>query len=168
MNKIFASFWKTVLLTTLFVGITDLIFAFTMQTIRSGQFPSKMLVYMGGGALGVEKALSLGFWAGVLGLIFHFIISFAFTILVFIIFPWLRLQRFSLFWLFVFSCIHTIFVNFWMRYVVLPLTLLPPQKPLSWASVWPGWLIFAIIFSFPIFWAASKYFRAKQKRDRLV
>ena len=163
MEKIFRSFWKTVLLTTLIAGINDIILAFTMVTIKSGNFPSKMLLYMAGGALGVEKAMSGGFWTGAVGLLFHFIISFAFTILVFIIFPVLKLQKFNVKWLVLFSCVYTVFMNLWMRYVVLPLTLLPPpQKPFKLSEIWPGWLIFTIIFSVPIFWAASKYYRNKE------
>lgn len=93
MTKIFHSFWSSVLVTTLVVGINDILLAFIMITINSGQFPSKMLMYMAGGALGVERALAGGFWTGALGLLFHFIISFAFTLLVFIIFPMLKIQK---------------------------------------------------------------------------
>jgi hypothetical protein len=159
MNNVFKSFWKAVLLTTLFAGIADLILAYTMQTIRTGQFPSKMLLYMAGGALGLERSMSGGFWTHAVGLLFHFFISFSFTILVFILFPLLKLQRFNKWWLAVFSFIYTIFVNLWMHYVVLPLTLLPPQKPLTLSGIWPGWFIFTLIFSFPIFLAASWYYR---------
>ena len=162
MDSVFKSFWKTVLLTTLIVGINDLILAFTMQSIRTGQFPSKMLLYMAGGALGLERSMAGGFWTGALGLLFHFFISFSFTVLVFLLFPLLKLYRFNKLWLLLFSCIHTIFVNVWMRYVVIPLTLLPPQKPLRLSNIWPGWPIFALIFSFPIFLIASKYYRTKK------
>lgn len=161
MNNILKSFWKAVLATTLVAGLGDLILAYSMQTIRTGQFPSKMLLYMAGGALGLERSMSGGFWTGTLGLLFHFIISFAFTLIVFLLFPLLKLHRCNKWWLLVFSLIHTVFVNLWMRYVVLPLTLLPPQKPFEWSGVWPGWFLFAILFSFPICWAAWMYFRLR-------
>jgi hypothetical protein len=164
MERIFKSFWKTVLLTTLIVGIGDIILPFVMITIKSGKFPSKMLLYMAGGGLGLEKSMAGGFWTGALGLLFHFIISFAFTLLMFILFPVLRLQKFNLKWLVLFSCVYTIFVNLWMRFVVLPLTLLPPQKPFVLAEIWPGWFFFTIVFSFPILWAAWKYYRNRSGR----
>jgi hypothetical protein len=162
MDKIFQSFWKSVLLTTVFVGITDIALAFTMQTIKGGSFPSKMLNYIAGHAIGIETSLSLGFWGGVLGLLFHFIISFCFTLLIFMLFPILKLQRLGMALLILFSCIYTVFVNLFMRYVVLPFTLMPPKNSITWSAIWPGWLIFTIIFSFPIFWAASKYYKKKE------
>jgi hypothetical protein len=119
---------------------------------------------MAGGGLGLEKSMAGGFWTGALGLLFHFIISFAFTLLMFILFPVLRLQKFNLKWLILFSFIYTVFVNLWMRYVVLPRTLLPPQKPFVLAEIWPGWFLFTIVFSFPILWAAWKYYGKRSAR----
>jgi hypothetical protein len=164
MNKIFKSFWKTVLITTLIAGINDILLAFIMQTIRTGQFPSKMLLYMAGGALGLQRSMAGGFWTSALGLLFHFIISFSFTLLAFLLAPLLKLQRFNKWWLLLFACIYTVFVNLWMHSVVLPLTLLPPPKPIQWTSIWPGWPIFTLIFSFPILWAASEYYKSRSQR----
>src|SRR5688572_4953082 len=164
MYKIFESFWKTLLLTTLVVGINDLILPTVMITINSGNFPSKMLHYIAGGALGLEKSMAGGFWVGALGLLFHFFNSFAFTLIVFLLVPLLKLHKFNMAWIIVFSILHTIFVNLWMKFVVLPLTLLPPQKPFSLAETFPGWPLFALVFSFPIFWAAMKYYKMKETK----
>jgi hypothetical protein len=164
MKEIFKSFWKTLLLTTLVVGINDLILPCVMITLSTGQFPFKMLHFMAGGALGLETSMAGGFWTAALGLLFHFIISFAFTLLVFLLFPLLKLYRFSMAWMVVFSFIHAIFVTLWMRFVVLPLTLLPPQKPFVLSETWPGLPLFALVFSFPILWAATKYYRGKMSQ----
>ena len=56
MNK----FYKTVLLTALFVGTTDLLFATINQTINKGAFPEKMLNYMAGGGIGLEASMAGG------------------------------------------------------------------------------------------------------------
>ena len=52
MNK----FFKTVLLTGLFVGTTDILSAFITIYITSGKFPGKMFNYIAGAALGASCA----------------------------------------------------------------------------------------------------------------
>ena len=53
-------FFKTVLLTGLFVGTTDLVAAFVTQLIYTGKFAERMLKYIAGGALGLGLAAASG------------------------------------------------------------------------------------------------------------
>ena len=66
MNK----FFKTVLLTGLFVGTTDIVSAFISVYIQSGKFPEKMFNYIAGGALGLPAAINGGTAAGFFGFVF--------------------------------------------------------------------------------------------------
>jgi hypothetical protein len=157
-------FWKTVLLTSLFVGITDLILAYSMQFAKTGKFADKMLYYMAGGALGLETSMQGGFWIGLLGLAFHFFIAFSFTLLVFILFPKLKMQSLNIYWLLAVGMLYAPFVNCFMRYIVLPLTRLPGQKPLDIQKELIGWIIFGIVFGIPIFLSASGYYKRIQIR----
>src|SRR6266487_644377 len=86
------SFWKTVLLTGLFVGTTDITAAYVNHYIKTGKFAGKMLQYIAGGALGLERSMPGGFWVGLLGLFFHYFIAFSFTLLFFVAYPRLRFR----------------------------------------------------------------------------
>ena len=55
-------FWKTVLLTWLLVGTTDITAAYVHQFVITGKFAGKMLQYIAGGALGLENSMKGGFW----------------------------------------------------------------------------------------------------------
>src|SRR5690348_15551459 len=89
------SFLKTVLLTGLFVGTTDLMAAYVSQYIKTGKFADKMLYYIAGGALGLETSMKGGFWIGALGLLFHYFIAFSFTLLFFLVFPKVRILSYN-------------------------------------------------------------------------
>ena len=73
-------FFKTVLLTGLFVGTTDLLAAYITQWIKTGKFADRMLHYIAGGALGLETSMKGGNGVAFLGLFFHYFIAFAFTL----------------------------------------------------------------------------------------
>jgi len=151
-------FWRTVLLTSLFVGITDLILAYAMQFAHTGKFADKMLYYMAGGALGLQTSMQGGFWIGFLGLFFHFFIAFSFTLLVFLAFPLLKMQSFNKYWLLVSGMLYAPFVSCFMRFIVLPLSRLPVQ-PLNVQNELLEWLFLGIVFSIPIFLSASLYYK---------
>jgi len=152
-------FWRTLLLTSLFVGITDLILAYSMQFAHTGKFADKMLYHMAGAALGFETSRQGGFWIGLLGLFFHFFIAFSFTLLIFITFPKFKMQSLNRYWLLVLGMLYAPFVSCFMRYIVLPLTRLPAQKPLDVQGELLGWVIFGIVFGIPIFLSASRYYK---------
>src|SRR5258708_847486 len=134
-------FWSMVLLTTLFVGTTDLILAYSTQFIKTGKFADKMLYYLAGGALGLETSMKGGFWTGFLGLFFHYFISFSFTLLVFLVYPRLKMRSLNLYWLLVLGMLYSPFVQCFMHFIVLPLTRLPARGPLNIQKELIGWII---------------------------
>src|ERR1700730_3876844 len=104
MNK----FFKTVLLTGLFVGTTDIISAFVSVDIQTGKFPEKMFNYIAGGALGLEIAIKGGAGIEFLGLFFHYFIAFAFTLFFFWIFPKIKVLAFDKYLV---GMLYAVFVN---------------------------------------------------------
>lgn len=152
----YKSYWNTVLLTTLMVGIFDLLLATGMQWAKNGEFPSKMLNYMAGGVLGLETSMQGGFWAAGIGLITHFIISFCFTIAVFLIFPIFEFYKLGKRAMFLFGVVYTPITSIFMHFVALQLTRLPPPKEFKMDVV--GFVLFTIGFTIPIFYNAWRHY----------
>ena len=153
MNK----FFKTVLLTGLFVGTTDMVSAFVSVYLQSGRFPEKMFNYIAGGALGLQTALNGGTAAGFLGLFFQCFIAFSFTLLFFMIFPKLKFLAFNKYLI---GMLYAVFVNVVMGELILRLTPLP-RSPFSLADEFIVWVIFGVVFGIPIVYNAYKYYGAE-------
>lgn len=152
-------FFRTVLLTGLFVGVTDLIAAYVSQFIKTGRFADKMLYYIAGGGLGLDVSMKGGFWIGLLGLFFHFFIAFAFTLFFFLIFPKLQLQRYNKYLV---GILYAIFVNRTMALIVLPLTKLPPNKAsIDWVNLLITWGVLSLVVGIPIAISAYRYYERK-------
>jgi len=154
MNK----FFKTVLLTGLFVGTTDILYAFIAVYIQRGKFPEKMFNYIAGGALGLATSLKGGAVVEFLGLFFHYFIAFAFTFFFFWLFPKLKFLSFNKYLV---GMLYAVFVNVVMEQVILRLTPLPPPGPFSLAEAYIGWIIFGVVFGVPIAYNAYKYYGVK-------
>lgn len=152
----YKSYWNTVLLTTLFVGIFDLMLAIGMQWARNGEFPDKMLLYMAGGVLGLDTSMQGGVGVAAIGLITHFVISFCFTIAVFIIFPVFEFHKLPKKAMFLFGIVYTPITSIFMHFVALQLTRLPPPKEFKMDIV--GFILFTIGFSIPIFYNAWMHY----------
>ncbi|HEY8510809.1 MAG TPA: hypothetical protein VIL31_02550 [Cyclobacteriaceae bacterium] len=162
----YRSFWNTVLVTTLFVGIFDLLLATGMQWTRNGEFPSKMLFYMAGGVLGLETSMQGGFWVALVGLITHFVISFCFTIAVFLVFTYFKFHKLPKRTMFLFGVLYTLITNVFMHFVALQLTRLPPPKELKINVV--GYILFTIGFTIPIFYNAWKHYTLRNQANEEI
>ncbi len=150
MNK----FFKTVLLTWLFAGTTDIISAFITVYIHSGKFPAKMFHYIAGGALGLKTAIAGGNAVAFLGLFFHYFIAFAFTLLFFLLLPRVKFLSFNKYLI---GMLYAVFVNQVMEQLILRLTPLP-SGTFDLANEYIGWISFGIVFGIPIAWNAYKYY----------
>lgn len=155
----YKSFWNTVLLTTLFVGIFDLALAIGMQWATKGAFPGKMLYYMAGGVLGLDTSMQGGLGIALVGLVTHFVISFCFTIVVFLIFPFFEFHKLPKKAMFLFGAVYTLVTSIFMHFVALQLTRLPPPKEFKMNIV--GFVLFTIGFSIPIFYNAWKHYKLR-------
>jgi len=148
-------FWKTVLLTWLLVGTTDITAAYVHQFIITGKFAGKMLQYIAGGALGLENSLKGGFWVGLLGLCFHYFIAFSFTLLFFISYPRFRLLRANKYLI---GLLYGVFASSFMSFIVLPLTKLP-RNPFVFQKAIVGWIILGLVLGIPIAISANKFYQ---------
>jgi hypothetical protein len=154
------SYWNTVTRTTVLVGIFDLLLATGMQWTRNGEFPGKMLYYMAGGVLGLETSMQGGVWVAAVGLIIHFIISFCFTIAVFLIFPLFEFYKLRKEAMFLFGAVYSLVVNIFMHFVALQITRLPPPKEFKMNLV--GFVLFTVGFTIPIFYNAWRYYTERR------
>jgi len=147
-------FFKTVLLTGLFVGVTDLLAAHIDYYVKNGKYASKMLHYIAGGALGLERSMQGGTGVALLGLLFHFFIAFSFTMLYFLLYPRLKFLRHNPY---ITGFFYGWFVGLAMKFVILPFTALP-SSPFQWKA-FIGWSILGIVLGIPIAWSAKRYYR---------
>ncbi len=139
-------FVKAALLTGLLAGTSDLIAAILVTWVRSENFPSRILHYIAGGLLGLETSMEGGFMVAVLGLIIHYFIACAWTLLFFILFPKLKFKAINKYLI---GTIYGVFVGMMMTFVILPLTRLP-QTPFQLQNAIIGWLILSVALGLPI------------------
>ena len=151
------TFWRRVLFTGLLVGTTDITAAYINQYFRTGKFADKMLQYIAGGALGLERSMKGGFWVGALGLFFHYFIAFSFTLLFFVAYPRLKFLRFNPY---VVGLLFGVFASCFMSFVVLPLTPLPHGAFVLQRAV-VGWLILGVVLGIPVAWSARWYYKTR-------
>jgi hypothetical protein len=147
-------FIKAVLLTGLFVGTTDLVSAYIKQWIKTGKFAEKMLNYIAGGALGLENSIPGGNGVALLGLFFHYFISFSFTLLFFLLLPRVKFLAFNKYLI---GMLYAVFVNVFMGLVILPLSRLP-TGPFSVTNSIVEWITLGVLFGVPIAYNAYKYY----------
>lgn len=155
------AFVKAVLLVTAIAGTLDIVAAHLHTWAASGKFPTTMLKAIAGGALGRERAMQGGVGTMALGLSFHFFISFAFTLLFFLLLPrvaMLRKNRYAV------GTAYALFTWAVMSYIVLPLSALPWRPP-NFASkhLYIGWVIFTLIFGLPIAFGAFRFYSQSER-----
>jgi hypothetical protein len=156
-------FFKSVLLTTLFVGTTDLLLAYTSQFGKTGNFPEKMLLYIAGGAFGPENTLKGGVGTEFIGLFFHFLISFLFTLFFYLVYPVVRkfVQN-----IYLTGILYAVFVGTVMNFIVLPLSKTPPGDYIL-SRAFLGWILLGIVFGIPIVYFCKKFYEARRMRSEV-
>jgi hypothetical protein len=147
-------FFKTVLLTGLFVGLMDLISALVTQWVHTGKYADKMLNYIAGGALGLQTAMAGGNGVQLLGLFFHFFIAFSFTLFFFWIFPHVKFLAYNKYLI---GYLYGISVTLVMGQVIVPLSRLPGWRFSVSGSI-IDWIVFGTIFGIPVAYNTYKYY----------
>lgn len=145
---------KTILLTGLFVGTTDILYAFISIYVSSGHFSTKMFQYIAAGLLGLDRAMAWGTFAAFIGLFIHYLIAMTFTFLFFIVFPKMKILAYNKFLVGIF---FGIFVNLVMSFLILPLTPLP-SEPFNLSKEFINWIIFGCVFGIPVVWSAYNFY----------
>jgi hypothetical protein len=147
-------FFKTVLLTGLFVGTTDILSAYITSFIKSGKFSGKMFHFIAAGALGKETALNGGNEVAFLGLFIHYFIAFAFTLFFFWIFPKLKFLSFNKYLV---GMLYGVFVDLVIGQLILRLTPLGGW-PFNLENTILNWYSFGVVFGIPIAYNTYKYY----------
>lgn len=141
-------------MTGLLVGTTDIIAACISVWIRLGEFPSKILHYIAGGALGLEQSMAGGIGVALLGLLFHYFIAYSWTLFFFLILPRVKFLSFNKY---VVGLLYGPFVGSIMTFVILPLTPLPPS-PFNLQGALTGWMILGVVLGIPIAFSAYRFY----------
>jgi hypothetical protein len=152
------NFFKTALLTGLFVGTTDILMAFTNSYIKSGNFAEKMFHYIAGGALGLEKSMQGGSDVAFLGLFFHYFVATAYTFFFFWVFPKLKFLSYNKYLV---GILYAVFVNLTMRLIILLFTPLPDGKFIL-EREFIGWILLGIVLGIPIVYNTYKFYGVKK------
>ena len=151
-------FWKAVLLTTLVAATLDIIAAYIHVTLASGQFPAKMFYVIAGHAIGLKTALAGGPPVFVLGIFIHYFISSSFTLFFFFVYPAVYKVLSNKYLI---GLLYTLFAWFTMKFIVLPLTALPPKPFVLNINEVIGFLIFIVVFGMPISIMADRYYKSR-------
>ncbi len=158
------TFAQAVLLVTAVAGTLDIIAAHLHIWAKSGTFPATLLKAIAGGALGMERAKQGGADMMALGAFFHYFISFAFTLLFFLLFPRVGLLRKNRY---VVGTAYAMFVWAVMSYVVLPLSALRvPVQPPNFTDLhtYIGWTVLSLIFGIPIAIGTASFYQRSGRR----
>jgi hypothetical protein len=117
------SLYKRILITGLIAGTLDILAAYTNIFIQTGRVSKKMFPYIAGGALGLKNSMNGGVPVILLGIFFHYLIAFSFTLFFFYLY-----RKNKVFGLnkFVAAFLYGYFIWAVMNLIVLPLSALPP------------------------------------------
>jgi len=148
---------KTIFISTLIAGTLDISAAIIQFYLKGGQ-PIKIFYYIASGVFGKEIAYGNGDSMAVLGLLFHYVIVFIWSIFMFLIYPWAR----SIFKnKILLGVLYGIFVWLVMNRVVVPLSNTPSLK-FTWDGAIIGCLILIFCIGIPITWIVSRFYSRRE------
>jgi hypothetical protein len=152
------SLLRTILVTGLIAGSLDITGACTWAFVSGGTSPDVILKFIASGVFGREAAFAGGWPMAILGLVFHFIIAYSWTILFFLLYPHLKfLSRNRI----VTAIGYGLVIWLVMNLLVLPLTRIP-QRGISIKSAVIGALILMAAIGLPLSFRAARYFTVKK------
>jgi hypothetical protein len=147
---------STILMAGFFAGSLDLVAAILFYFIKGGKDPLRVFQYIASAVFG-QKAFSGGWEMGVLGILFHFIIAFSFTVLFFFLYKrWSALTKNIVFT----AVFYGVAIWIIMNLVVLRITKLT-LKQFVVAEVLSGISILIVAIGLPLTLIARKYYSKK-------
>lgn len=152
------NFWKTVLLAGLLAGSLDIIAALVNFYINTGKDPKIVLKYIASAVLG-RSAFPGDNTTAVWGLLLHFLVTFIWTLLFFLIYPKLRFLS----WNRVVSAIlYGIFIWLMMTQVVVPMSKVN-AGPFDLKQAIIAVLILIAAIGLPLSFIAHRYYALKPR-----
>jgi hypothetical protein len=152
--------WLFLLATGLLVGTLDIIAAFTNVYIASGRGPEGVLRYIASGVFG-EQAFSGPGSMMLWGLLFHYIIAFACTVVFYLLYPrFIFFIRFPI----LSALLYSVLVWLITTRVIMPLSNVPqPGKPPDFLQALKAIAILFFMISLPLSLLMRRHFRVAKK-----
>ncbi|MES2734640.1 MAG: hypothetical protein V4714_23025 [Bacteroidota bacterium] len=148
---------KTIIGAGLLAGILDIIVPMVMYATSTGKSPLNVLRFIASGVFG-SQAFGGGVPMAIWGLIFHFFIAYAFTVVFFFAYPKIRSISSGK----VLTGVgYGVFVWLVMNLIVLPLANTPQATFNLWQAI-KGILILMMAFGLPLSLIVHKYYEQKQ------
>ena len=140
----------------LLAGTLDILCALVQFYIRAGKNPAAVLKFIASGVFG-KAALAGGSEMALLGLLFHFIIAFTWTIIFFYFYPQIsRVAKNKI----IAGLLYGLFIYIIMTRVVLPLSN-TPKIPFNAGQAVIGIVILMFAVGLPISFQISKHYSTK-------
>ena len=149
------SYATALLITGFIAGTLDILSAFISYYLATGTNPLKVLNYVASGAFGKTTAYAGGAGMALLGLLFHYLIAYAFTVFFFLLYPRLKLVVVNKFLM---AVIYGLFTWLVMNKLVVPLSNIVPPATFNWGNAIKNMLILIFMIGLPISLGASKYY----------
>ena len=149
---------KTIIGAGLLAGTLDILAAFTDYYLATRRGPEGVLRFIASGVFGKDAftGASVMIW---LGLLFHFIIAFALTILFFIVYPKVKLLQLNVvLTAIIFAAIAWIITNL----IIVPLSN-TPAIPFKLISALKAFAILIFTIGFPLVIIFKNYFKTNSK-----
>ncbi|NOT76362.1 MAG: hypothetical protein HOP08_15645 [Cyclobacteriaceae bacterium] len=144
---------SAIIVAGLIAGTLDILSAFTSFYISTGKSPVIVLNYISSAVFGKE-AYSGGGMMSAVGLLFHYIIAFGWTILFFILYPKLSFLRGNKF---VVGLAYGVFVWVMMNQVIVPMTQIP-ARPFNLNGAITNAIILMFAIGLPVSILANRYY----------
>jgi len=142
----------TILKAGLLVGTLDIAAAFANTWISSGTAPDVVLKFIASGVFGREEAFAGGWGMAAMGLLFHYLIAFSFTLFFFWIFP--KVKTWIPNWVLL-GVLYGILVWVVMNRLVVPLSN-TPKGPFNLQSALINAAILIVCIGLPLAFMASR------------
>lgn len=138
----------------LLVGSLDILAAFIQFYIRTHHNPQRILLYIASSVFGKEAYEGKGIMI-VWGLIIHFMVAYAFTVFLFIIYPVLfqRINKIAA------GILYGIFIWVVMNMLILPMTKVSVAKQIHAEQIIAGMLILVVAVGIPLTFIARHYYK---------
>jgi hypothetical protein len=145
--------FQTILSATLIAGSLDIIAAFISSYAR-GTHPIKVLYFIASGVFSKDIAYNNGVGMAALGLSFHYLIAFLFTLFLFFVYPSLKSFLKNKFLI---GVLYGIFVWAVMNKIVVPLSNTPSFTPTTQSMI-IGCSILIFCIGIPIAWIVDSFY----------
>lgn len=148
-----------ILLAGLIVGSADILSAFLHAYLKNGVTPDRVLRYIASGVFGKKAFIADNTYMIFLGLLFHYVVAFIFTVIFFLIYP--NIKRLSTNRILT-GIIYGIFMWLAMSFIVLPLSNTPAARKFDLKNALVAVTILIIAIGIPLSYLAHRFYYSRK------